>query len=428
MYMEQKSFINPLLKETPKIYSETYSSIDKTVSEESFKLLFSKKVKTQFQFNLPPIQLSQLSRSMLDKIIHQIYLGQKSLKGGAITQKILGSNEFPKGKDYNNIVSEIRDEIENLPKIGKKYEFKIMNRSFIVYAIAPNYSIKTSSMSIYRMLNNALKKMYIWLYVATYFSPQECSRELTIYWYLTEHKKILPYNKEEPIDQIHSNTAFTYGCPLESNNIYIFRKEEWFKVFIHESFHSLGLDFSKMPQHTTQTAMFSIFPINCDLRFYETYTEMWAEIIQILFICLENKNSKQIYTQIEEYLQEERLFSLFQCIKILNHNKIKYRELSLKKYSVKYRENTYVFSYYILKSICMFFYNDFIEWCARQNKGTIYFKKTQSNILSLVDFIKDKYNDPRYIDIINKLEQWFSTTNYNGFEMKSLRMSIHDYL
>lgn len=371
------------------------------------------------KIQLPVIHLSEISRIMLDKIVHQIHLGQKArVIKGAITSKRLGPTEFPKGVDFYYIVDEIREEIENMSKIGKRYEFKIGGRLFVIYAILP----MTGSVDAYKILDMSVKKMYLWLYVATYFSPTECSRELTVYLYLTEHKKKLPY-KREPIDKEHANTAFTTACPIAPNNIYIFRKEEWFKVFIHETFHSLGLDFAKMPEKPANDAMFSIFPVRCDLRFYETYTEMWAEIINVIFVCLEKGGLTT--KKIEDALQEERIFSLFQCVKVLNHHNIKYRELTTLKGGSRYKESTNAFSYYILKSICMFFYPDFIEWCVRKNKGTIAFLKTQPNILSLVDFINRKHNNPGFITAIETLEQWFSTTKYKGPLMDTMRMTIH---
>lgn len=389
-------------------------------------------IKKQFPFSLPPIKLSQLSRTFIERIIYQIHLGQKVSKKH-IHDEILKPNTFPKTVDFNYIVDEIREQIENLPKIGKRYSFIIGDRPFNIYAILPYSSRISSKSKIYDMLDAAIKKMYIWLYAASYFASNDCSRELTVYWYLTEHKKELPKNDViykvksiEPIDQIHANTAFTLACPEASNFIYIFRKEEWFKVFIHESFHSLGLDFAKMPENHTNHELFSMFSISCDVRFYEAYTEMWAEIICTLFDCLTEKSLTTIFKKMEDQLNNERMFSIFQKAKVLNHHKIQYRELvgGLKGIT-KYKESTPAFSYYVLKCILMFSCNDFIEWCAMKNKGTIAFKKTQVNILSLVDFIRNRYNDPIYMDAIRKFELWFSKTDYVGPEMDTMRMTVY---
>ena len=373
------------------------------------------------KLNLPPVHISELSYIMLEKIIHQIHLGRKVKR--EITSKILGPNDFPKGVDFYHIVDEIRDDIENMSKMGKRYEFKIAGRLFVIYTVVPERT-SGSLLETYRMLDAAVKKMYVWLFVAIHFCPTECSRSLTVYWYLTEHKKKLPY-KAEPIDKENANTAFTSACPIAPNNIYIFRKEEWFKVFIHETFHSLGLDFAKMIEKPADDAIFAFFPVQCgELRFYETYTEMWAEIINVLFFCLGRRDSIP-KKKIEAALQKERMFSLFQSVKILNHHSITYKKLLTKEGGSQYTESTHAFSYYILKSICMFFCSDFIEWCSRKNKGTIAFLKTQPNILSFVEFVKTKHNNPEYIGAMKILEDWFSTTNHKGPIMETMRMTIH---
>jgi hypothetical protein len=339
--------------------------------------------------------------------------------------------------DFGYIVEEIQQDIEMFSKIGKKYTFIIQKRPITIYIIYPSETqIVTTKQKerIYRELDTCAKKMYLWLFVIMTFSPTECSRQLIIYLYLTDHKKVLPeidekFTREDigsPIDREHANTAFTRACPIDINQIYIYRKEEWFKVFIHETFHSFGLDFSTLSDKYATDAMFSIFPVKCELRFYEAYTETWAEILNVLFVVIETigiSSNSQIYKYMEGCLKEEIMFSLFQSVKILDHQQMKYRELWKKS---KYRENTQAFSYYILRSIFMFSVNDFIEWCAIKNKGTIAFKKTPNNIVALVHFIGTKYREPDYVKIIEEIERWFSKYRLSeGFEMETLRMTVY---
>ena len=369
------------------------------------------------------IQFSELSRTLLDKLVNKIHLGQNAWKlDTTYSEYILGKDQFPKGADFYHIVDEIREEIETFSKIGKRYSFTIGTRPIVIYTIYP-YKTKVDAKKIYKLLDESVKKMYYWLYAADKFAPKECSRELVIYWYLTDRKKHIPRGAANiPLDEIHANTAFTKACPIESNSIYIFRKEEWFKVFIHETFHSLGMDFAAMSDIYAKKAMISIFPVKCDLRFYEAYTETWAEIINILFLCME-KRGGLVYQHLERLLDAERFFSIFQKTKVLQHHKMNYRDICSPS---NYTENTNVFSYYILKSIFLFFCNDFVEWCALKNKGTIAFKKTPLNIVSLVDFIKSKYKDPAYLHTIKQMEEWMTKTNEKGFEMTTMRMSAHE--
>jgi hypothetical protein len=62
----------------------------------------------------------------------------------------------------------------------------------------------------------------------------------------------------------------------------LYRMEEWFKVFIHETFHCLGLDFSGMNVSNSNKQILQLFPgcsRDMDVRVYETYCEIWAETL-----------------------------------------------------------------------------------------------------------------------------------------------------
>jgi hypothetical protein len=372
----------------------------------------------------PPVKLSPLSKILLGKIAYQMELGETSWKTNeTYRHEIL--TEFPKGEHYDGLVGEVRTEIETMQKIGKKYSFSIGDREFSIYILYP-FDSRKSAKAIYATLDAYVTKIYIWLFVANHFSENHCSRSVSIYIFLTKMKKVLP-STPEPIDSIHANTAFTTACALHRDNIiYIYRREEWFKVLIHETFHTLGMDFSTMDETPAKRAMYDIFPVNCDLRFYECYTETWAEIIHILFLAQYSKptNPKKDKT-LELFLQQERLFSIFQTIKVLRHYQLSYKELCTDPKD-KYDENTNVFSYFILKSIMIFFSNDFIEWCSLQNKGTIVFKKIQANVLSLVQFVKDRYTDTGYIKTLQHMEKAMKSLESDAPEMQTLRMTVHE--
>ena len=384
-------------------------------------------------------KLSELSKILIGKIVYQMELSVNSWRLNetfthhTITMK--GDDLFPKGNSYGYITQEIKTDFENLKKIGKIYSFVIGSRKFTIYLIQPVYpSMRINHTRLISMFDKMVEQMYTWLFIASTFAESNCSPNLSIYVYLTNHKKNLAaamINSREPILKIHVNTAFTMACPqAQENEIYIYRKEEWFKAFIHETFHSLGLDFANLPESIANNAIFSIFPVKCDLRFYEAYSETWAEIINVIFSCA-NKyrhtddymrsgryNIQKLCKMVDVTLHTEKIFSLFQCVKILQHYKLEYNDLydkteeSIQKRDRRYNERTNVFSYYILKSIMMFFYNDFIEWCVIHNAGSISFKKTLKNTVQFVGFIKQKYNDVNFLKAIKLMENWFSNHNH----------------
>ena len=66
---------------------------------------------------------------------------------------------------------------------------------------------------------------------------------VSIHLFMTDFKKEIPKSTVDVIDVMNVNSGLSDVCQRDSE-IIIYRKEEWFKVFIHETFHSLGLDFS----------------------------------------------------------------------------------------------------------------------------------------------------------------------------------------
>jgi hypothetical protein len=405
------------------------------MSDSKKILYFTKK------FNISRFShLSDKSKKMISSIVDTMEQAVKECNKNMWSDSVLDvSTDFPKGNNYTHVIDEIKQEFENQPKLGKQYSFTIGSRKFKIYLIIP-LSRSQNPKSIYKMLDKMIYKIYIWLFVCSHFASPMCSPDISIYIYMTNHKKLLPEIDHKPVDEIHANTAFTFACPLSSNEIYVFRYEEWFKVLIHESFHCFGLDFAKLPEEDAEKNMFSIFPVICDLRFYETYTEIWAEIINVIFISVNSYPCKEdtidihrLSKIIENHLYNEQIFSLFQCSKVLDHLGLKYRELyetterAAQLRHQRYRENTHMFSYYILKCIIMFHYNDFIEWCIINNNSSIQFTKTQENIHRLFEFVKSKYNSPEYLRTIEIFENWFSKESQPGkMEVETMRMSISE--
>ena len=124
----------------------------------------------------------------------------------------------------------------------------------------------------------------MWLHMVSLKSS--CVESLNIYIYLTPFKKELPENKSEVIGPIHANTGYTYRCE-KKNEIVIYRQEEWFKVFIHETMHTFGNDFETDFDHDHIDNAFikKIFslPQDIEIRMSETYSELWARIMNVAF-------------------------------------------------------------------------------------------------------------------------------------------------
>ena len=96
-----------------------------------------------------------------------------------------------------------------------------------------------------------------------------------------------------------------------------------------------------------------------------------------------------------------------------------------------YRENTHVFSYYILTSIFMNQYIDFLLWCDNHNTSLFKFNKTDYNFKEFIKLIEDNYRLPME-KIINYLEKMIAYINKSNKSksnniLNSTRMTIIEY-
>jgi hypothetical protein len=191
------------------------------------------------------------------------------------------------------------------------------------------------------------------------------------------------------LDEENVNTAFTTTCPKNSE-IVVYRKEEWFKVFIHETFHNFGLDFSDMNISDSTKRILELFPVNSEVNLFESYTEFWAEIMNAVFcsfLLLKNKtNINEFMSNVTTIIQYERTYSFFQLVKTLRFMGLTYKDLYGKNNKSEmlretmYKEDTNVLSYYILKTILLNNYPGFLQWCKTHNLSLLHFNKTPKNL------------------------------------------------
>jgi hypothetical protein len=270
------------------------------------------------------------------------------------------------------------------------------------------------------------------------YLPNNCSQILTTYLYFTNKKKIIPESNITILNVKHVNTAYTVDC-LKKSEIIVYRKEEWFKVFIHETIHNFSLDFASMNLNKFNEKIKGLFPINIEFNVYESYCETWARMINILFCSYtslnlndkKNLNFNKFYFYFEGLLKLELTFSLYQCNKVLDFMGLTYNHLNnhtsenIITISNLYRENTSVFSYYILTSLFLTNYTYFLKWCKTNNDKIIRFKKSESNLNEFYLFIKQFYKNKTFIDNLNYIKMMSNKHNKDfGHLNQSLRMTL----
>jgi hypothetical protein len=405
----------------------------------------SKKLMLFFTKNnyINQVKQTKKTKTILKELYHDIFTAYKYLIKLKQQQKpyfnlnikkIVNPSQISKPQSFNSnsFPYVIRNHILQTTAYELTYKFSLYGRSIKVLFIVEDNNVELK-LNIY---HKYVDSIIMWLYILNLYSSKSCSNTLVLYLYFTSLEKKLPCSNIYILDQININTAFTTTCPRDSE-IVVFRKEEWFKVFIHESFHNFALDFSDMDNTKCHKDILEIFKVKSDVNLYESYTEFWAEIINALFCSFFSLKDK---TNIDEFLNHseffinfERTYSFFQMVKALNFMGLTYNDLYLNnQHSIivrenLYKENTHVLSYYIIKCILMNNYQGFLSWCKINNFSLIQFKKTQSNQFEYCKFIHKNYKTKNMLLAVKETENFLYTINkkkQNNYILSNLRMSI----
>jgi hypothetical protein len=320
------------------------------------------------------------------------------------TNKIIDitiSNDMMQDMNVDLFPREIRNQINITSKIMYNYSFVINHREFNLSFVTHMRSDK-----VYKYC----RLVIFLLQFIIRFSSDKCCEKLDIIIFLTNSKKILP-SKGDIFSPLHINSGFTRGGCNPYNKIVIFRKEEWFKVLIHECMHAFKLDYSSLNNELIDAKIQTTFPIdNVNIKSFESYCEVWAIILNCMFHAYfkHNINFGKFTTLFKSIYSIECHFSYYQMIKILKHMKLNYSDLhnkdklSIYKRNALYKENTSVFSYFVLKTILLQNINDFLRFCS-QNKedNPIRFGTKQSLLIGYSSLIEKNYkNIPHTIDSI----------------------------
>lgn len=323
------------------------------------------------------------------------------------------SSEFKRGTMYNSVDHVVKTHMESANSYSVNVVLNVGERTYRLFFVFPmkRDTITAAIRRKYRAeVDDFVVRAYIWLSVASHYASAQCSKTVDVYLYMTELKKTLPTKCDDILDTIHANTAFTTSCQ-ETTEIILYRREEISKVFIHESFHNLGLDFSAFADaaEKAKVAVQSVFPVSSRLCVYETYCEMWAEIMNVVIEDVvahpRRRGFETAWPAIAKAINMERRFTMFQVAKVLTHNDMNYDDLTV--VGNKYREKTEIFCYYVLKSILMFHCDTFLSWCAKNNpKSGLQFAATNAEKY-VKDLVIGYHKKPEYLMALNKTHEHF---------------------
>ncbi len=368
-------------------------------------------------------KITNKSKTFLGTLIQQIRTVSEQNQANVFDYKLynVSNRALESIDDFQHYPEDIRESIFSQQYIALGLTFDIHERKYQMFLFYPVSSIAKAA-----KIQEDIRKIYNWLHVVHNHANEGCSKTMTVYIYMTDNKKTMPTSKTQELDRIHVNSAFTTSCS-EHTVLNVFREEEWFKCFIHETFHNLGLDFSHSNNTSGDEYIHQLFHIISDVRLYETYCEMWAEMIYLMFYTYKKQQTIQQHLEsFEEKLFIEQQFSLFQSAKILHHYNLNhYNQLMDKSARALYKDKTPTFSYYILKSIFMYHIDEFLQWCIDTNGHSLQFSTNHSeSILLYCQLIQKIYKNKNFVRSIMYAYNIVKTENKKKSIMKTLRMTI----
>jgi hypothetical protein len=389
---------------------------------------------------LLPLKHTKITDKILIKLYNELTNGFKYIQNLKLTsgeqfyklklEYITNINQIPKPKIFSQkaFPLKIRKHIDEFSMGLLSYNFNLFERNINILFVIENGDLE----KLIKVYNNYVDYMLVWLYIVNIYSSKKCVKQLKIFIYHTTLLKILPESNVSILDEHNVNTAFTTTCPINSE-IVVFRKEEWFKAFIHETFHNFGLDFSDINMMKVNEKIKSIFQVNSNVNLFESYTEFWSRIINIVFVSFTNMNDKnninEFLINTEFFINYERTFSFFQMVKILNFMGLTYNNLYEKDdlyIKTLYKENSNVLSYYIITLIMINNYNNFLLWCNTNNTELLQFKKTTKNLEKYCKFIESNYKSKSMINGIECTTKLLNVTRLGSKKNKDLNYVINN--
>ena len=382
--------------------------------------------------------IKELYNEILSSYKFLMQLKQKNKAYFTFTiKKLVNASQITRPQNFNSksFPDLVRNHIDNLSMSELTYTFSLFGRSIKIHFVVEDQNVELKLDTYHRYVDTII----MWLYILNEYGSKTCSNTLIVYLYFTSLEKKLPSSNIFILDEINVNTAFTTTCPRDSE-IVVFRKEEWFKVFIHETFHNFGLDFSDMNNNEVHQCILKIFKVTSDVNLFESYTEFWAEIMNALFcsfFSIKDKTNIQDFLEHSEFfINFERTYSFFQLAKTLQFMGLTYNDLYSNTYHSQmmrvnlYKEKTNVLSYYVIKCILMNNYQTFLTWCKKNNFSLLQFKKTISSQRDFCKFIENNYKVRSMLEgvketnyFLQSIDRTNKSANYK-YILSNLRMSI----
>ena len=372
----------------------------------SYKLSFKSKhlIKSFFNHDKYNTKITKYTINILKKFYKQLHTANQIINNMDISSYVKIVDYIIKPVNFSYMEKEVQNNIMQTLKITATYTIRIYNKYVKI-----NFIVDTLDLEY---INNCVYKILLWLFIV--MKNTDSNNHVNIYLYMTSLEKTLPTGDNQ-ITKYHINSGYT---STNENNIVVFRKEEWFKVFIHETLHFFEFDFRH--DNHIKNKVLEMFKVKSKVNLYEAYTETWAKIINIVFCSYFLSTEFNTFIDLfETLINIEKTYTIFQMLKILEYMDIEYVDILTG--DNLYYENTHILSYYIIGTILLNSYQEFMKFCNENNDYIFNFKETRENKSKFLKFIKRYYKTRK---LFNKIEMVSKIQLDNQYILKNTRLSI----
>ena len=270
--------------------------------------------------------------------------------------------------------------------------------------------------------------------------------------FLTDKKKEID---KDLIENYHFKTSHVNTAVTNSRDIIIYRKEELFKSIFHEAIHFHQLDFRNLSSPnaiSTLNYFTKTHHINTDNTYllYEAITETLANVLNSLYYSRDINEMKLT-------LKNEIIFSTLQVSKVLHlgnyttwnefsfskstkitkynskhiskHKKNKTNNTYNKKNKIKFKQDSCVFSYYIVKLYLLLNLSLYFKTNLDKQLKFISTEKSFKQLIELIDVSRNNLVLKQFINSLlqgmNKKLTKTNLTKYNTIK-KTMRMTCNE--
>lgn len=265
------------------------------------------------------------------------------------------------------------------------------------------YSNDNIDIHVYREKNENIDIEHTMKIINLMRKITKSTKKLNLIILLSNQKKY--YFEGKKIVKVENmNSGFSFD-----NIVCVFRKEELYKVLIHELIHCFDFDFCHNDSTEIEHILYSVINIGGNDVVNEAYTEMMTLIINSVIKSIEYEMT---FDQIINY---EIIFTHFQIAKIINfYDGKEYDDL----FNIKIKQNTSMSSYIIVKGMLLNNLEHFLNYCDKL------YSKHENHYERYINLYKNVVNKSGLNEnMINKFLKYIKSTD-KSFVFLTLRMTM----